>query len=73
MIIIIWSLYVVIIITFAIIAGFIAYHLKKYSLNAPLNKILLPLFMAISVLLVFSNLLLFSSIDWAEIISRLPH
>jgi hypothetical protein len=73
MIALIWLLYLIIILVYLIVSGFIVYHLKKYSLNSPLNRILLPLFIVISILLVFSNFLLFSSIDWTAIISQLPH
>jgi len=69
---IISALYLVIIATFIAISAFVAYHLKKYSLNAPLNNFLLPFFLIISALLLFSNLLLFSSVNWSELISMLP-
>jgi hypothetical protein len=71
MIALIWLIYLIIILVYLIISGFIVYHLKRYSLNSPLNKILLPLFIAISILLVFSNFLLFSSVDWQRLASRL--
>jgi hypothetical protein len=71
MTIFIWSLYFVIIATFIVVSIFIAYHLKKYSLNSPLNIFLLPFFIVISVLLLFSNVLLFSSVRWDELLSAI--
>jgi hypothetical protein len=69
---VILAIYLIIIATFIAISAFIAYHLKKYSLNAPLNNFLLPFFLIVSVLLLFSNLLLFSSIRWNDLLSMLP-
>jgi hypothetical protein len=68
----IWSLYLIIIATYIIISIFIAYHLKKYSLNSPLNFFLLPFFLVISTLLLLSNFLLFSSVRWDELLSAIP-
>jgi len=69
---IILAIYLIIIAIFIVIATFIAYHLKKYSLNAPLNNFLLPFFLVISAFLLFSNLLLFSSVNWSGLMSMLP-
>lgn len=69
---IIFALYLIIIASFIAIAAFIAYHLKKYSLNAPMNNFLLPFFLIVSVLLLFSNLLLFSSVKWSDLLLMMP-
>lgn len=71
MIIFIWLLYFVIAATYIAVCCFIIYHLKKYSSNSPLNKTFLPVFAIISLMLLLSNLLLFSSIDWNKLISKL--
>lgn len=71
MTIFIWSLYLVIIATYVVVSIFIAYHLKKYSLNSPLNLFLFPFFIVISTLLLFSNILLFSSVRWDELLSAI--
>jgi len=67
---IILALYAVIVITFVFLYAFIIYHLLKYSINASLNKILLPLFIIISTLLLFSNMLLFFSVKWTDMFSQ---
>lgn len=69
--IIILALYAIIIITFTLIYFFIIYHMVKYSINAKLNKIILPVFIIISTLLLFSNILLFFSVNWNDLFSRL--
>jgi len=56
---------------FLAISAFIIYHLKKYSQNSPLNKMFLPFFAIISALLLFSNLLLFSSINWSSMLAKI--
>jgi hypothetical protein len=67
---IIFSLYFIILLTFVLLYFFIVYHLIKYSINASLNKILLPVFIVVSTLLLFSNIILFFSIDWKQLISK---
>jgi|WetSurMetagenome_2_1015567.scaffolds.fasta_scaffold162699_2 hypothetical protein len=69
---IILALYLIIITLFIAITAFIAYHLKKYSLNAPINNFLLPFFLIVSALLLFSNLLLFSSVRWRDLLLMMP-
>ncbi|MFA7318992.1 MAG: hypothetical protein WC022_00100 [Parcubacteria group bacterium] len=64
------TLYAIIVLTFVFLYAFIVYHLAKYSINASLNKILLPLFIIISALLLFSNMLLFFSVKWTAIFSQ---
>ena len=69
--IIILALYAVIIITFVLIYFFIVYHMVKYSINASLNKIMLPIFIIASTLLLFSNILLFFSVNWNDLFANL--
>lgn len=63
------SLYAIILLIFVILYFLIVYHLAKYSLNPDLNKIILPLFVVVSTLLLFSNVLLFSAVDWKGILA----
>lgn len=64
------ALYAIVLLIFVILYFFIVYHLAKYSLNAQLNKILLPLFIVVSTLLLFSNVLFFSAVDWKSLLTR---
>ena len=64
------GLYAIIILTFVLLYAFIIYHLVRYSINASLNKILLPFFILISTGLLFSNVLLFFSVDWNKLFSQ---
>lgn len=68
---IILALYAVILVTFVFLYAFIIYHLVKYSINASLNKILLPFFILVSTVLLFSNIVLFFSINWNGVFSQL--
>lgn len=64
------ALYAILILTFVFLYAFIVYHLVKYSINASLNKVMLPFFIILSALLLFSNVLLFFSIDWTTLLSQ---
>jgi hypothetical protein len=68
MIYIILALYAILIITFVFIVIFVAYHLAKYSLSKYLKNIMVPFFVLVSVLLIFSNIMFFLSIDWKKLI-----
>ncbi len=70
MIYIIFSLYALILIIFTLVYFFIVYHLVKYGSKTRLNKIILPLFIVFSVLLLFSNIFLFFSINWNVLITN---
>jgi hypothetical protein len=72
MLYIIFSLYAVILITFVLLYFFIVYHLANYSINASLSKIMLPFFIVISTLLLFSNIFLFFLVDWKSLIDKIP-
>ncbi len=70
MIYLIFLLYTIVFIIFILVCLFIVYHLVKYGAKNKLNKIILPLFIVISVLLLFSNIFLFFSIDWNNLIAN---
>lgn len=64
------ALYAILILTFIFLYAFIIYHLIKYSINASLNKLMLPFFIVLSTLLLFSNIILFFSVDWNKLLSQ---
>ncbi|PIP28023.1 MAG: hypothetical protein COX29_03450 [Candidatus Moranbacteria bacterium CG23_combo_of_CG06-09_8_20_14_all_35_22] len=68
---IILALYAIIFITYLFLFFFIIYHLARYSINAKTNKIMLPIFVVVSILLFLSNIMLFFSVDWNALISKL--
>lgn len=68
---IILALYALIILMYAIASFFVVYHLVKYSVNSELKIIMLIFFVVISAGLLFSNVLLFFSINWNILISQL--
>jgi hypothetical protein len=68
MLYIIFSIYAVLLITFSLLYFFIVYHLAKYSINRALQRIIIPFFVIISVLLLFSNIFLFFSVDWNDVL-----
>ena len=65
------GIYFILVLFFVAMYFFIVYHFVKYSINSSLNKILLPLFIIISTLLLLSNIMLFFSIDWSGLLSKL--
>ena len=70
MLYVIFILYAIVLVTFALMYFFVAYHLSKYSINASLNKLMLPFFIIISTALLFSNIFLFFAVDWNGLISK---
>lgn len=68
---IILALYLLIIIMYVLVSFFIVYHLSKYSINSELKLVMLVFFVVVSAGLLFSNLLLFFSIDWNGLIAKL--
>lgn len=58
------ALYTLLIIIYFFICFFIIYHLVKYATISEFKLIMLALFVFVSIGLLFSNILLFSSIDW---------
>jgi hypothetical protein len=68
MLYIIFAIYGVMLISFSLMFFFIIYHLAKYSINRNLQAIMIPFFAVISALLLFSNIILFFSVDWNSIL-----
>lgn len=64
-------LYFIFIAIYLLISFFIIYHLSNYSIGRELRTVMLSLFIIISAGLLFSNLLLFFSIDWNAFVSSL--
>jgi len=60
--------YSLIVLFYVLLYFFIIYHMVRYSINSSLNQKILPLFVIISALLLVSNLLLFLSINWQELL-----
>ncbi|OGI29406.1 MAG: hypothetical protein A2288_03750 [Candidatus Moranbacteria bacterium RIFOXYA12_FULL_44_15] len=71
MIYLVLSLYAVILLGFVLTYFFVIYHLAKYSINKKLSAIMLAVFIVISTLLIFSNILLFFAVDWEQLIENL--
>lgn len=70
--VVILILYSLVIIAYLVAYFFVVYHLIKYSVNISLNKILLPIFIIVSTLLLLSNIMLFFSVDWKSLLSNFP-
>ena len=68
----IFILYFLIILMFTVTYLFIAYHLVRYSLRPSLNRLVFPIFIIGSTLLLVSNVMLFFSIDWHALLSNFP-
>ncbi|MDP1619493.1 MAG: hypothetical protein U0944_02265 [Candidatus Moranbacteria bacterium] len=64
-------LYLILVSIYTLASLFIAYHLVKYSTASEIKTIVLLLFIAVSAGLLFSNLLLFFSIDWNSLFYKL--
>ena len=64
----IFILFGLLIIIYLFLAFFILYHLTKYSINSSLNSIAIPLFIIVSSLLFISNIVLFLSINWNDVL-----
>jgi len=69
--IMIFVLYLIFVAIYLLISFFIVYHLATYSINPELRIVMLSLFIIVSGGLLFSNLMLFFSIDWTAILSGL--
>jgi len=68
---IILALYAIIILMYVIASFFVVYHLVKYSINSELKTVMLIFFVVVSTGLLLSNILLFFSIDWNTMISKI--
>jgi hypothetical protein len=64
-------LYVMLFIFFSIAAVFIAFHIVKYSLNKSVMVLTLGIFFTVFGALLFSNVMLFLSLQWSQIFSNL--
>lgn len=71
MIYFVFAVYAIIAITFVLLYFFVIYHLSRYSINAHVRKIILPIFIVFSTLLLFSNILLFFAVDWNYLLSQI--
>jgi len=70
-VLIILAIYAVFIITFSIISFFIIYHLTHYTVDSEFKIVMLVFFVLVSAGLFLSNLALFFSTNWNEIITKL--
>lgn len=66
---VILALYSIILLMYALVSIFIVYHLLKYSTDQTLKAVSIIFFTVISLGLLFSNLMLFFSINWNKLIS----
>lgn len=67
---IILILYSILVLIYIAISIFIVYHLAKYSTNSKFKTLSIVLFTTVSFGLLASNILLFFSINWNELISK---
>ncbi len=68
---IILALYAIVILIYLFISFFIVYHMVRFSSESELNTVMLVFFVVVSAGLLFSNLLMFFSMDWNTILSKL--
>jgi hypothetical protein len=71
MVYIIFSLYFLFLLSCLLVYFFITYHLLKYALNPSFSRIAVTFFSVVSLILLISNIILFSSIDWTIFASKL--
>jgi len=69
--IIIFIAYFIFIALFLITSFFIVYHLAAYSIDPELRIVMLSLVILVSGGLFFSNLLLFFSMDWNSLLTKI--
>jgi len=65
------TLYLTVLFIYVLASAFIIYHLIRYSAASEMKTLMLILFIAVSAGLLFSNLLLFFSIDWDAMLYKL--
>ena len=70
-VLLILALYAVVIVTFSIISFFIIYHLTHYTVDSEFKIVMLVFFVFVSSGLFLSNLALFFSLNWNEIVVKL--
>ena len=68
MLAIINGFYLIIIFFFMVAAFFICYHIIKYSLSKMEMLITLAIFLSVFVVLIISNIIIFSSLRWDQVI-----
>ena len=66
-------LYFLLVLGYVLTYFFIIYHLVKYSLRPSLNNLILPVFVIGSVLILFTNIVLFFSVDWSGLLSSMAY
>lgn len=59
--------YLTVLFLYVLTSFFIVYHLTKFALASELKIIMLTLFVLVSAGLIFSNMVLFFSIDWSRL------
>jgi len=64
------AFYALIVLMYTLASFFIVYHLVKYSIASELKTVMLIVFVLVSAGLLFSNLLLFFSINWNSLINN---
>lgn len=60
-------LYFIILASFITAALFIAYHLKRYSINPTLTTVMRIIFVLVFGILILINIIMFFSVDWSEL------
>lgn len=65
--------YLLMLLFYIVTSIFIAYHLAKFALVSGVKFIVLGLFSFISIWLILSNMTIFFSIDWADLIYQLTN
>lgn len=71
MLLVINALYGVALLTFAIMALFVIFHIVKYSYSKSSSFFMLLLFLPVTAAMLFFNAVLFFKIDFSEVISYL--
>lgn len=64
-------IYLVIVLIYILAALFIMYHIMKFSLHKSTAVLTLAIFLPVFGTLLFTNLMLFLSINWNEILSNI--
>lgn len=64
MIAVIFGIYALFFLSYALVSFFIIYHLVKYSINSRFSRTMVIFFSIFSLLLLISNISLFFSVDW---------
>lgn len=71
--IIVLALYLILVLGYILTYFFIIYHLVRYSLRPSLNSIVLPVFIIGSALILLTNIMLFFSVDWKDLLSFIAY